>query len=492
MLFNSLSFFVFLAIVLALYPRLPHRGQNLLLLAASYLFYATWDYRFLGLIWLSTLIDFVAGRAIHRRREAGDLSGARRWLFVSLIANLGLLGLFKYFGFFVESARDALLFFGVPFATGSLAIILPVGISFYTFQTLSYSIDIYRGRMRPTESIIDFGLFVAFFPQLVAGPIERAAALLPQITTPRTVTSRDRAEGWNLIVMGLFRKVVVADTAAFWVDRVFAAPETQSSLQLWAGLFLYSLQIYCDFAGYSDIARGTSRLFGISLMRNFHHPYFARNISDFWHRWHISLSTWLQDYLYIPLGGSRRGPVRTQINLMLTMLLGGLWHGASWNFVIWGGLHGLYLAAYRPFRSRGTTQPNSLPELHGHSNPMRHSLVGIRGALSDGIFAGLGGRAAVFALVTFTWLFFRSTDFTTTQVYLAGLADLTYGGWKIVLPCTALAALVLVLDAPQAALDDENFVLRLPDRTRAVVIAAMLLMLLFSGGSTEPFIYFQF
>ena len=461
MLFNSLQFFGFLAVLLAVYPRLRHRGQNLLLLTASYVFYATWDYRFLSLIWLSTVVDFVAGRAIHRHLEDGDSAGARRWLWLSLGVNLGMLGFFKYFGFFVDSARGALDIIGVPFDTGSLNIILPVGISFYTFQTLSYTIDIYRRRLRPVESLTDFALFVAFFPQLVAGPIERAAKLLPQIGASRTVTANDRSEGWNLIVMGLFRKVLIADTAAFWVDRVFAEPTSHSSLQLWAGLFLYSLQIYGDFSGYSNIARGTARLFGITLMRNFHHPYFATNIANFWHRWHISLSTWLQDYLYITLGGSRRGAVRTQINLMFTMLLGGLWHGASWNFVIWGGLHGLYLVVHRPFRGS-----RLLPRI--------------------------AAQVLVFALVTFTWLFFRSTDFVTTSEYLAGMAAFTLDGSKILLPCVALAMLMLAIDIPQAMRDDEHFVLKLPIVSRTMVLTAMIILLLFSGGSSEPFIYFQF
>jgi len=345
MFFNSWQFIVFFAVVYTTYVLLRRpKWQNLLLLVASYYFYAAWDWRFLGLILLSTVVDYFAGlRIVH----AESYGAKRRWVTLSIATNLGILGFFKYFNFFADNLAALLASVGMNPDTLRLDIVLPVGISFYTFQTMSYTIDIYRDRLRPTRNFLDFALFVAFFPQLVAGPIERARALLPQIQRPRIITREALHSGAWLIYWGLWKKIVVADNLAFLVDPVFDGSAHATAAQAYLGVFAFAFQIYCDFSGYSDVARGIARVMGFELMRNFDLPYFAVNPSDFWRRWHISLSTWLRDYLYIPLGGNMGGTARMYRNLFLTMLLGGLWHGAAWNYVWWGIYHGLLLIAFR-------------------------------------------------------------------------------------------------------------------------------------------------
>ena len=324
------------------------RAQNLLLLGASYAFYGWWDVRFLGLIALSTVVDYAAGLGIQRAQGAGR----RGWLAASLLFNLGLLGYFKYANFFIDSWVRSWAALGVAMEPSTLEIILPVGISFYTFQTLSYSLDIYRNRLQPTRDFIAFAAFVSLFPQLVAGPIERASALLPQILGRREFRAERAASGARLALWGLFKKVVVADRLAAWVDAYFAAPGELAGGDAALALVFFGLQLYLDFSAYSDIAIGIARLLGIELMTNFRRPYFARNFSDFWGRWHISLSSWFRDYVYIPLGGSRGGSWRTWRNVLVVFLLSGLWHGASWNFVIWGGLNALFLLAIDPLLGR--------------------------------------------------------------------------------------------------------------------------------------------
>jgi D-alanyl-lipoteichoic acid acyltransferase DltB (MBOAT superfamily) len=330
---------------------------------------------------------------------------------------------------------------------------------------MSYTIDVYRRRMEATDDLLDFALFVAFFPQLVAGPIERASRLLPQLERERIVGTRDVVEGVYLVIVGLVRKVVIADTAGVIADRYFADPASYSSLALLAGVFLYAMQIYGDFAGYSNIARGSARLLGFDLMRNFRHPYFARSVTDFWRRWHISLSTWLRDYVYIPLGGNRRGAQRTYVNLMTTMLLGGLWHGASWNFVIWGGLHGVYLAVHRLWSRR----------------ERKYVPMAIAGP-------------ATFTVVALTWLPFRLANFDEFVGYLDHLVSSAVGAeLQVVLPVLLLGLLVLLIDVPQHLSGDEYVI------TRSTVVAAgtrmgvaLVLVVMFAGPAGEPFIYFQF
>ncbi len=345
MTFNSMQFVLFFTIVFLAYWRLGFRNQNRLLLAASYLFYGWWDWRFLGLMLLSSSIDYFCGLGLGR---TDDPSKRKRLLWTSMTANLVILGFFKYFNFFIDSLDSGLDRAGVDWLAPSLGIVLPVGISFYTFQSMSYGIDVYRRELKPIRSFFDFALFVSYFPQLVAGPIERATALAPQITTPRLRPDKTKVvEACSLILVGLVKKVVVADLAAEVANDVFSRSGEAGFFELLIGVYCFAIQIYGDFSGYSDMARGVSRLLGIELMENFKQPYFSATITDFWRRWHISLSQWLRDYLYIPLGGNRKGPRRTYINLGVTMLLGGLWHGAAWTFVVWGALQGLYLMGER-------------------------------------------------------------------------------------------------------------------------------------------------
>ncbi|MFH1478570.1 MAG: MBOAT family O-acyltransferase [Candidatus Omnitrophota bacterium] len=347
MLFNSLQFAAFFVIVYSLYLRFNHKWQNRLLLIASYVFYGSWDWRFLSLIFISTVLDYFCGIKIY---ESNNRIQRKRFLIFSIIGNLTILGFFKYFNFFTSNLQNLLGFFGFSIGANFINIILPVGISFYTFQTMSYTIDIYRKEMVPTKKFLDFALFVAFFPQLVAGPIERAKHLLPQVLSPRQLTLDKFGEGCYLIFWGLFQKVFIADNLAKIVDPVFAGGAPYNGSEVLIALYAFSFQIFCDFAGYSNIARGLGKCMGFDLMINFNLPYFSVNPSEFWKRWHISLSSWLRDYIYIPLGGNKKGIIRTYANLLTTMLLGGLWHGASWTFVVWGAYHAILLIIHRLFR----------------------------------------------------------------------------------------------------------------------------------------------
>ena len=342
MLFNSLVFAVFLPAVFIAYWAVGAarwRVQNMLLIVASYVFYGWWDARFLGLIILSSAVDYFLGQALHR---AEDDRRRRQFLGLSLLVNLGVLGVFKYFNFFVDSARTALMSLGLAPPAIALEIILPVGISFYTFQTLSYTIDIYRRRLEPVDEPTTFFAFVAFFPQLVAGPIERARRLLPQFQGPRTFDASAASDGLRQMLWGFVKKVIVADNLAPMVELTFTQYETLDGVALLCGALLFSVQLYCDFSGYSDMAIGMARLFGIRLSQNFAYPYFARTMREFWRRWHISLSTWFRDYVYIPLGGARVSMRRAAVNVMIVFGVSGLWHGAAWTFVVWGLLNGLY------------------------------------------------------------------------------------------------------------------------------------------------------
>jgi D-alanyl-lipoteichoic acid acyltransferase DltB (MBOAT superfamily) len=460
-----------------------------MLLAASYVFYGWWDWRFLALIGASTVLDWGLALAIERARERNGAAAATRAIALSIVANLTILGFFKYFNFFVDSAEAALRGVGYEGSAWTLRIILPVGISFYTFQSLSYTIDVYRGELRASRSFLDFALFVAFFPQLVAGPIERATRLLPQIQQPRRVTWTDWEEGLLLFGLGLFRKVAIADPAGAIADGYFADPAAHSSVQLGVGVLLYALQIYNDFAGYSDMARGSARLMGFTLMRNFRHPYFATSFSDFWKRWHISLSGWLRDYLYIPLGGNRHGRRRTHANLMVTMLLGGLWHGANWTFVVWGGLHGAYLIAQHAVTGVAPRLANVCLAWPPFA---RRSFTNLPGATWMRTAQRVGSALVVFTAVNVAWLFFRAPDFATAGAYVQAILAFSPGAEGAVLPLLALTAYTLVIDVPQAVADDEYVFLNWPVYRRAVAAAAGCLVLLASGTTNAPFIYFQF
>jgi D-alanyl-lipoteichoic acid acyltransferase DltB (MBOAT superfamily) len=345
MLFNSLEFAFFFIVVLIAYTSLSHRNQNYMLLAASYVFYGAWDYRFLLLLMLSTVVDYYIALWISRQQ---DPERRKRLLWVSIALNLGILGFFKYFNFFTTSFVDLASTFGVTMSPVMLGIVLPVGISFYTFQSMSYTIDVYRRDLEPSRSLTDFALYVAFFPQLVAGPIERATRLLPQITSTRIVTPGRIGSGLYLMLLGLFKKVVVADNLAPTVDRLFGQTYVTGE-EVLMGAIYFGFQIYCDFSGYSDIARGAARIMGFELVLNFKQPFFAKSPSDLMRRWHISLGTWMRDYVFYPLGGSRGSNLRTFRNLTIVMVLGGLWHGAAWNFALWGVYFSLLMVGYRAY-----------------------------------------------------------------------------------------------------------------------------------------------
>ncbi len=372
MLFNSIDFLIFFPIVFVLYWFLNERLglQNILLLIASYIFYAWWDWRFLSLIVLSSIIDFVAGLKIH---NSENTKHRKFWLLVSLVANLGFLSIFKYYNFFAESFTQAVGIFGWEPNNLTLDIILPVGISFYTFQTLSYTIDIYRKDFKPTKNIISFFTYIAFFPQLVAGPIERASNLLPQIEKKRFLKKEWFNEGILQILIGLFRKIVIADNLGIFVDTIYENPSQYNSSTVLIATIFYSYQIYFDFAGYSDIAIGTAKLLGFRFNQNFNLPYFSKSLTEFWRKWHMSLSFWLRDYLYISLGGNRKGIKITYRNLMLTMLLGGLWHGSSWNFIIWGGIHGVVLSIEKFINSQ--TKFNFIKKISYLGYPLTFTIV---------------------------------------------------------------------------------------------------------------------
>tara|TARA_B110000459_G_C16616279_1_gene499055 strand:+ start:937 stop:2409 length:1473 start_codon:yes stop_codon:yes gene_type:complete len=416
MLFNSIDFALFLPIVFILYWFVFAKNlrlQNLLIVGSSYLFYGWWDWRFLGLIIFSTLLDFFIGKQLGK--ELGESQGKEQndfhrklLLYISLTVNLGFLGVFKYCDFFIGNFIDAFSFLGFEISAGSLNIILPVGISFYTFQTLSYSIDVYRRKLKHTNDFIAFSAFVCFFPQLVAGPIERATNLLPQFTKARKFNYNQAADGMRQILWGLFKKIVIADNCAVFVNQIFDNPESLSGSTLFMGAVLFAFQIYGDFSGYSDIAIGTSRLFNINLKQNFAYPYFSRNIGEFWRRWHISLSTWFRDYLYIPLGGSQGGSFNKIRNVFIIFLVSGLWHGASWNFIVWGGLNALY------FLPLMLTKNN---RNHLNSVAENRVLPSFKETLSMG---------STFFITVIAWVFFRADTLTEAFVYLNRMCSLDF------------------------------------------------------------------
>ena len=400
MLFNSIDFALFLPVVFVLYWfvfKNSLKYQNLLVVAASYVFYGWWDWRFLGLIIFSTVLDFFIGKSLAKTTH--ELN-RKLLLYTSVAVNLGFLGIFKYFDFFVSNFIEAFSLFGVELSAGSLNIILPVGISFYTFQTLSYSIDVYRRKLKHTDDFIAFSAFVCFFPQLVAGPIERATNLLPQFLKARKFNYDQAADGMRQILWGLFKKVVVADNCAVFVNAIFDNPDPLSGSTLFMGAVFFAFQIYCDFSGYSDIAIGTSRLFNINLKQNFATPYFSRNIGEFWRRWHISLSTWFRDYLYIPLGGSQGGTWNKIRNVFLIFIVSGFWHGASWNFIVWGGLNALYF----------------LPLLLTQNN-RNHLNTVAEGSLFP-TYKEILSIGLTFFLTVIAWVFFRADTLTEAVHYL--------------------------------------------------------------------------
>lgn len=473
MLFNSLTFIVFFAVVVALHHApLSWRIKKFNLLIASYVFYGAWSPPFVLLLLLSTAVDWKAAQWIHRAQS----ERARRFfLILSLAVNLGVLGYFKYGEFLLQNFTTLMNAAGVNYAAPEWNIVLPVGISFYTFQTMAYSLDVYLRRAAPAKSLLDFSLFVTFFPQLVAGPIVRPSQLVPQFAEPKQATHQQFSWGLALIVIGLFEKVVLADSfLAPAADGAFGAKGAIYPLDAWVGVLAFSGQIFFDFSGYSTTAIGAALCLGFKLPNNFNFPYAAIGFSDFWRRWHISLSTWLRDYLYIPLGGNQKGRVRTYVNLMITMLLGGLWHGASWTFVVWGGLHGLYLAAERVLRE---TVP---PQIWFRS-------VWFKAAMA----------LVTYVLINVTWVFFRAGSFNGAANYLASMFGASSAPERVlylneVLPAAVVVAGMVLTHWRMRDTTMEEVVAKTPSWLIGTVLALMLFMLVITQGSDSAFIYFQF
>jgi D-alanyl-lipoteichoic acid acyltransferase DltB (MBOAT superfamily) len=484
MLFPSTTFFIFFPIVYGLYLWLQNplwgknrlRWQNGMLFLASCVFYGWWDWRFLWMLLATTALDYWVSLKIH----ASDQPRIRkRYLALSVITNLGLLGFFKYFNFFQSSFTQLLNLFGMQASPFLLTIVLPVGISFYVFQSISYVVDVYRNELEPPKHYLDFGLFVSLFPQLVAGPIMRATELLPQVLKPRKIDVQQVNAAIFLILWGYFKKVAIADNVGVLVERVFNNWQAMRGVDVALGILAFTLQIYCDFSGYTDIARGISKLMGFDLMLNFRLPYFAHSPQDFWNRWHISLSTWLRDYLYIPLGGNRHGEWKTYRNLLVTMLLGGLWHGASWNFVLWGLYHGLLLVLHRlckPFLPRW----DRLPGWRGFA--IRTSQI-----------------LAMFVLTCLGWLLFRAHTFEQISGMLLGLfasagwsVTALTAGWRYAAELAFLGAPLLAIQLWQARQQDLLAPTHAPVWVRIGLYIALFLGAIILRRDSLEFIYFQF
>jgi alginate O-acetyltransferase complex protein AlgI len=478
MLFNSLNFALFLPVVFVLYWFVAQKNlrlQNLLLLVSSYFFYACWDWRFLFLLIFSTLLDYFTGI---RMQEAGSLRLKKFWFWLSITVNLGFLGVFKYFNFFASSFAEGVAALGFQVNPWSLQVLLPVGISFYTFHGLSYVIDIYKGRITPERNFVDYSVFVSFFPLLVAGPIERATHLLPQIQRKRTFDYAGAVDGLRQILWGLFKKVVIADQCALVANQIFSTSASNSGSTNLLGALFFTFQIYCDFSGYSDIALGTARLFGIDLLKNFAYPYFSRDIAEFWRRWHISLSTWFRDYLYIPLGGSKGGTWMKVRNTFIIFLVSGFWHGANWTFLIWGFLNALYIMPSIIFN----TNRNNLDVVaQGRYLPNLRELLAM-------LFT--------FFLTVIAWIFFRATSVHHALQHLSSIfspsvfhmpADLHL---KIIL----MIGFFMVIEWLGR---ERNYALEhLPNISirplRWAFYTGMLLLIFKFAGAEQQFIYFQF
>lgn len=474
MLFNSFEFFLFLPLVFALYWFVFNQSlkwQNALILVASYFFYGWWSWAFMGLLMLSTALDYAYGFWV----ASPNRKKAKLFLWLSILNNLGILAVFKYYNFFALQFQEGLELLGLHTHPVLLEVALPVGISFYTFHGMSYVFDIYRGQQKPVRNFVDYAVFVSFFPLLVAGPIERANHLLPQVQKPRTFRYRQALEGCRLILWGLFKKVVIADTLAGIVDQIYQDPSQANSFTLLLGAIGFSFQIYGDFSGYSDIALGTAKLFGFELLSNFKFPYFSRDVAEFWRRWHISLSSWFRDYLYIPLGGSRVGKVKAVRNTFLIFLVSGFWHGASWNFIAWGFIHAC----------------GFLPLLLLHRNRQHTTDVVAQNSWYPNLKEA-GQMLATFSFVTFAWVFFRAETLPDAASYLQALLTKWHmhggiqGGSVL-----AWAALLLALDW---YLRHDERSLRVPTNRilRNGIYFTMALAVLLKLGSHQSFIYFQF
>src|SRR6266436_5574721 len=477
MLFDSPAYFLFLIPVVVAYWRLSHRAQNIFLLLASYFFYGWWDWRFLGLMIGSTTIDFLIARKITPSRTD---SNRKKWLIFSLVLNFGILGIFKYFDFFTGSFSSALETLGIHHIPLPLIrVILPPGISFYTFQEVAYIVDVYKGRLEPAKSFLDYGLFISLFPHLIAGPIQRPGHLLPQVQKDRTFDADRFFDGLMLIFSGLLRKCVVADNCALLANAAFGGQFGPPNL--WVvliGTYAFAWQVYGDFSGYSDIARGSAQLMGFHFMVNFRQPYLAHRLQDFWRRWHISLSTWLRDYLYIPLGGSAGGNWKTSLNLLTTMILAGLWHGANWTFVVFGAIHGVVLSVERYF----------FPAKKVPSDAVRPSRF-------MGLLSLWGQRILTFNIFCFSLAFFRATSLSAATQFLAGLSNFAWRSEYLsaFLMLSLFSIPLFVVDLLMEASNQEypfattSYAFRTGLATMAFIVLAF-----FSGNNLNAFVYFRF
>ncbi len=486
MQFDSIDFAIFLIVFFTLYWICEKylRLQNILILISSYIFYGWWDWRFLSLILFSTLVDYVVCIGLSTQENAVK---RKILLWTSIATNLGFLGFFKYYNFFLDNFITAFSFIGLNLHASSLMIILPVGISFYTFQSLSYTIDVYKQKLEPTKDFIAFAAYVGFFPQLVAGPIERAASLLPQFFAKRTFDAAKAVDGMRQILWGLFKKIVIADNCATFANLIFNNHEHYDGAILVLGAVFFGLQIYGDFSGYSDIALGTARLLGFDLMRNFAFPYFSRDIAEFWRRWHISLSTWFRDYLYLPLGGSK-GSLGIKIrNVFIIFLVSGFWHGANWTFIVWGGLNAVY---YLPLLLSKSTRSNTDIVAQGKIFPSVKELISI---------------VITFSLTSLAWIFFRSADLGHSFIYIR---DLLWGltisssyqfAWLFLMEKVGLIILILISffiaiewlgREQQFAI--ANFGLRWKTPVRWSLYYSIIIIIVMYGGRQQQFIYFQF
>ncbi len=472
MVFNSFNFLFFFGIVYSLYVNFNRVWQNRLLLVSSYVFYGYWDWRFAMLLLISTTGDFLLGLRID---QSLNNRIRKRWLIGSLVLNLGILSFFKYFNFFVASTISLFDTLGIHLSAPVLHVVLPVGISFYTFQSMSYTIDVYRRKLPSEKSFLNFAVYVSFFPQLVAGPIERATNMLRQVHAPREITRQKIGSGLSLIFWGLFKKVFIADNCSDIANLAFSNADSHSGLAVFFGVYAFAFQIYADFSGYSDMARGLARLLGFEMMRNFDLPYFSVNPTEFWRRWHISLSTWLRDYLYIGLGGNRNGSFKTYRNLFLTMLLGGLWHGASWHFIFWGMYQGALLIGHRllsPWLER--------------FNP--------KGWLAGRIW--YWGRVAfMFQMICIGWIFFRANTLGQVGEMLSHIAgDLRWDAeaWSFLGKLAYFVWPLFAVQFVQFKARDLNPLPHVPAWTKAIFAACLVYLLFIHGASSDSFIYFQF
>ncbi|WP_343680110.1 MBOAT family O-acyltransferase [Chryseobacterium arthrosphaerae] len=478
MLFNSIGFAIFLPVVFLLYWLVTNKNlrlQNILLLLASYYFYACWDWRFLFLLMFSTLLDYCTGL---KMQEAENQKGKRFWFWLSITINLGFLGVFKYYNFFAQSFAEAISHVGLQVNPWTLQVILPVGISFYTFHGLSYVIDVYKDRIRAESNFVDYAVFVSFFPLLVAGPIERATHLLPQIKQRRTFNYTQAVDGLRQILWGLFKKIVIADNCAEFANQIFNSSADQSGSTLALGAVLFAFQIYGDFSGYSDIAIGTARLFGIDLLRNFAFPYFSRDIAEFWRRWHISLSSWFKDYLYIPLGGSKGGNWMRIRNTFIIFIVSGFWHGANWTFIVWGALNALFIM---PSIIMKTNRNHLETVAQGNILPTVKEFFQM---------------TVTFSLAVLAWIFFRAENISHAFSYISGIFSRSLFSIPTITPRLLMLLIIIFMVIEWLGREQQYAIAKLglqwKSPLRYAMYYAIIIAIFWFAGKDQQFIYFQF